>query len=95
MQPRLGASSSFTDRKMLTKRGGSRPTWRCRSYSRGSAILRDYQTVRPKIAFVEADPRAGRLAILTKGMLPALACSLRDNHHDFGFLGDCALRLVL
>jgi hypothetical protein len=37
--------------------------------------------VRPKITFAEADPRAGRLAILT-ATYPVKTCkSLRDSHH--------------
>jgi hypothetical protein len=57
--------------------------------------------VRPQIAFAEADPRAGRLVILTSATLPALACRLRDSHHVLKLCGGdidevvIALRLVL
>jgi hypothetical protein len=44
-------------------------------------------TVRPKIAFLRADPRAGRLAILTGNHAARAGRGLRDDHHVLELFG--------
>jgi hypothetical protein len=50
------------------KRGGLRRTWRMvpELFARVGNLTGYKSRVRPQIAFAEADPRAGRLVILTK-----------------------------